>query len=111
MTFLDRWAVAWLTAHGFRIFAPGVDLPVPPITLADMKTALEGQRYTVLAPKLPPADGEWLPLNPQHPSRIVVGVMGNRVHYTCRDVTHECSVHSFDGWRRKFHAKRAGTAP
>lgn len=82
MTFLDRWAMAWLTAHGcrvaepgtpdpadpavaakmlrekgFRLFAPGVDLPVPPVTLADARTALEGQHYTVLEPGEEPLYG------------------------------------------------------
>lgn len=41
---------AALRERGFRLFAPGVDLPAPAITLADARAVFEAQHYTVLEP-------------------------------------------------------------
>lgn len=163
MTFLDRWAVAWLSSHGFRvaepgtpdpadpavaaknlrgagyrIFAPGVDLPVPPLTVADAKAALEGQHYTVLEPGeeplygldravaalkaadytvMPPRPapeiGLWATEDGTHLDRWVLSISGDTVNYASGAEAHSCAINSFWKWRSKHKAthRPAATEP
>ena len=115
---------------GFRVFAPGVDLPVPPITLADARVALESQKFTVLEPgeepiygldraaaalktagykvfppEQPPKIGWWVPNDKAIQSRHVVGVDGSDVLYRQEDDLRRCRIHTFASWERKTKAR------
>ncbi len=135
MTFINRWCAGWLAHAGYRIaepgtpdpaepavaakmlcaagwtlFAPGIEPPVPPVTLEHAKQVCEAHDHRVFPPRDPPALGAWVPHKhekgkPLHPTRTVTAALGNEVHYMSDGAPHTCKVQSFWGWRADRDAR------
>ena len=128
-------AMAMLRDQGCKVFARGIEPPVPAISLDDAKAVLESQHAIVLMPgeTLPfdvdaavaglkarrwnvmhpihlPELGLWQPADPvKHLPRHVVSVDGATVHFMHAGEGEHCSLLSFWGWRKRVNATHRPT--
>lgn len=135
MTFLDRWFADWLRAsghrvdlpgtpdprdpneaakllrhtEGWRVFAPGVDLPVQPISIEQATAVLAVTGHKVFPPREPPALGPWVPtVKGEHPVRDVTATDGVFVEFSSLGEQHRIKAGSFWKWRSEVNAVHRG---